>query len=82
MLPTLVPGQIIIVTRYKKIRVGDVVMIAQGGLEKIKRVELLADGHVYVVGDNLSMSTDSRSFGWLHKSAILGRLVWPRDVRQ
>lgn len=80
MLPTLAPGRIIVARRgYKKIRVGDIVLIAHDGLEKIKRVELRADGRIYVTGDNSAASTDSRSFGWLSESAVLGRLVWPRN---
>lgn len=84
MLPTLVPGSIIVATKvYKNIRVGDVVVIDHDGLEKLKRVELITDdGQVYVTGDNPNASTDSRSFGWLHESAVLGRLVWPRNSRR
>jgi hypothetical protein len=32
---------------------------------------------VYVVGDNASMSTDSRQFGWLPAGAIRAVVIWP-----
>lgn len=79
MLPTLTPGHFIVATGYfRKVGVGDIVLVAHGGLEKVKRVEKLKNDHVYVVGDNPYASTDSRSFGWLHESAIFARVIFPR----
>ncbi len=79
MLPTLTAGHIIIgVTRFKAVRIGDVVVIRHQGLEKIKRIQQVRDGQVYLVGDNPTHSTDSRSFGWLSVSVVCARVVWPR----
>jgi signal peptidase I len=33
-------------------------------------------GHLYVLGDNEPMSRDSRCFGALPRSAVIGRVLW------
>lgn len=79
MLPTLRSGQVIIGLPYKdRLRTGEIVVVRHGGLEKIKRIDRMSDDRLYVVGDNQAHSTDSRSFGWLHQSTIVARVVWPR----
>jgi len=83
MLPALKPGRIVIAWgRSGNILPGDVVIIRHGGLEKIKRVMLVNanDKRLFVMGDNQEHSTDSRTFGWLHKSAVQGRVIWPRSI--
>lgn len=84
MLPKLRPGRIILASPHRlgDIREGDVVVIRHGGLEKIKRVQQVCQDRVYVVGDNQEHSTDSRSFGWLHVSAVVGKVIWPRVSRR
>jgi signal peptidase I len=42
----------------------------------------LADGQIFVMGDHRQMSQDSRDFGPVNKSAVIGRAwlrYWPRD---
>lgn len=79
MKPTLKAGQIVIASGwFLRAREGEVVIVRHGGLEKIKRIEEhRADGTLYLLGDNLMASTDSRSFGVLHNSAIVGKVLWP-----
>ena len=81
MLPTLEPGDRLLVLRLAP-RVGDVVAIDHAGLVKVKRVTAIDGSLVTVLGDNPSASTDSRTFGPVHRSTIIGRAVYryaPRD---
>jgi phage repressor protein C with HTH and peptisase S24 domain len=79
MSPALKPGHLVIGTSYYAVlRLGDVVIVHHGGLEKIKRVHLISKDYLFLLGDNEAQSTDSRSFGWLHVSAVRAKVVWPR----
>lgn len=90
MLPTLKPGQDVLVFRwaylFSRPNVGDIVAIKVNGKEMIKRIQKTDDSpgeasakrgrRIFVIGDNERESTDSRSFGPVHKSHILGRVIW------
>lgn len=78
MLPTLRDGQIVIVRLTRNFTVGDVVTAYVSGKDVIKRITKIKDGKVYLEGDNLKHSTDSRSFGWLSDQYIEGKVVYPR----
>ena len=60
-------------------RPGDVVLVAHPfhtGMRMIKRVARVnTDGRLFVVGDNPDESTDSRTFGALWPSQILGKVT-------
>lgn len=81
MLPALKPGRIVIARPYFNLRVGEVVIVRHEGLEKIKRITMAEDDHVFVTGDNPEHSTDSRTFGWLPNDVVVGKLLWPRRHR-
>jgi len=66
----------------RQIRIGDVVIFSHSGLEKVKRIGKVNGDRVYVLGDNATASTDSRQFGWVNKSQILGLVIWPRIVNE
>ena len=78
MLPTLRPGQLVILLSPCTIRPGDVVMFSHSGREKIKRISELTNTIVYLLGDNAFASTDSRHFGWVPEKTIIAKLMWPR----
>lgn len=93
MIPTLDPGDYLVVTRGGRIRRGDVVVVTHPthGLEVVKRVAglpgdtvdgvPLPPGRYLVVGDNRAGSTDGRTFGPVSREAILGVVrfrYWPR----
>lgn len=78
MLPTLQPDQLIIFVRTKKnLKSGDIIIFKHDGLEKVKRVTEVARDTLSVAGDNPAESTDSRHFGDIPSSSVLGKLIWP-----
>ena len=84
MSPTLRAGQIVVATgRFGYVHPGDIVIVAHHGLEKIKRVvDVDPNKGVYVLGDNMANSTDSRSFGWLDHDEIIAKVIFPRRIQK
>ncbi len=79
MQPTLRAGQLVLATKFfKSLQPGQLVVVHHQGLEKIKRLERIRGQRIFVVGDNLRASLDSRSFGWLPISSVRARVFWPR----
>lgn len=84
MVPTLLPGDRVLVWRgagplKPEVRVGDLVAVVDPrapGRVMVKRVVGLTGTEVSVLGDNEAASTDSRHFGPLSVSAIVGRVVY------
>lgn len=72
MMPALPAGKIVIARKWVRPKVGDIVIAIHQSREIIKRVGELRQGLVYLVGDNPEASTDSRQFGWLPLTAVLG----------
>lgn len=78
MVPRLGPGKIVLATRWRrKIKPGDVVIAVHNGREIIKRVERTEPNRVFVIGDNLLQSTDSRHFGWIPRREVVAKVMWP-----
>ena len=82
MAPKLRPGQLIIATSLiRKLRPGQVVIVERDHKQFIKRIERIEDNHVFVIGDNLRASTDSRHFGWLGKEEIIAKVLRPNMAK-
>lgn len=77
MLPWLTPGSIVLGVWPRRVAVGDVVIVHHDGLDKIKRVAGMRGGEIFLTGDNFLQSTDSRHFGWLERTAVIAKVVWP-----
>jgi nickel-type superoxide dismutase maturation protease len=77
MIPTLKPGGIVLALRVKKYKIGDIVIFAHDSLDKIKRISSINGYDYQVIGDNPEHSTDSREFGRINQSEILGKVIWP-----
>ena len=81
MLPNLSPGDFVLVNPkafQNELPVSGDVIVAQHPYRSkvlIKRVSEVVEDGVVLVGDNLDESTDSRSFGRLTFSAIVGRVT-------
>jgi nickel-type superoxide dismutase maturation protease len=78
MHPTLRENQLILVSRARDFKVGDVVVAFMNSREVIKRIDKYTEGQVFLVGDNKEQSSDSRTYGWLVDSHIEGKIIWPR----
>ena len=81
MMPTFKDGDTVLVNRlaylfgFPKIR--DIVALKdpRDGKVLIKRVTKIVDSRYFVLGDNLEHSTDSRKFGMIGKSEIVGKVI-------
>ncbi len=91
MEPTFHDGQVILVGKggllFGPLKHGDVVVFTHDGQLLVKRVvalpyETAPDGtrvpanHIYVVGDNLEVSEDSRTFGPIPLSSVIGKVLY------
>ena len=82
-MPLLQPGEEILVDikayENKLPQLGDLVIAIHPdspNLRLIKRVaQVSEDGHCFLIGDNTSASTDSRSFGLVALEQIIGRVT-------
>ena len=80
MSPTLQDGdEVYFDTKpFRQIRVNDIVLVKHPYIKKrnlVKRIKnICPDGSVFIQGDNSICSTDSKSFGTISKSNILGIL--------
>lgn len=76
MLPILKPGQDVLVwCWFIKPKVGAIVAVKVNGKDMVKRIQKVEGRRIFVTGDNKKMSTDSRSFGWIDKKDISGKLI-------
>ena len=85
MLPTLLPGDRLLVARLGRPRPADVVLAADPRAprrEMIKRVARIDASGIHLRGDNPAASTDARAFGPVSAAAVEWRAVlryWPAD---
>jgi nickel-type superoxide dismutase maturation protease len=79
MQPALQPGDRLIVVRTARARPGQLVAVPDPRQRKravIKRAAAVTGATVTVLGDNRAASTDSRTFGPVHRATIRGRAVF------
>jgi nickel-type superoxide dismutase maturation protease len=79
MLPGLSAGDRLILIPPRRLRPGAVVALTDPRRSSrilVKRVAALEGGRVTVLGDNPAASTDSRVFGAVPISAVLGRAIY------
>ena len=83
MLPTLLPGDRLLVARLGRLRPADVVLAADPRAprrEMIKRVARIDDSGIHLRGDNPAASTDARAFGPVPATDVGWRALlryWP-----
>ena len=87
MEPGYLGGQVVLVSKRRVksgVRERDVVIALdpRDGRPILKRVGGISEAGVTLAGDNLSESTDSRTFGLVQKANIIGKIVmkFPKDL--
>ncbi|MBI2019475.1 S26 family signal peptidase [Candidatus Daviesbacteria bacterium] len=79
MLPVFKPGQEVLTFNwahfFSRPKIGDIVVIKVKGKEIVKRIQKLCKDGYFVQGDNAPESTDSRDFGPIDKSKIVGKVI-------
>jgi nickel-type superoxide dismutase maturation protease len=79
MMPALAPGDRLLVIHLGRPRRGDLVALrdpAEPGRLLVKRVAAVMPGGIEVRGDNQAESRDSRRFGLVAPSLLIGRAVY------
>ena len=80
MLPTLKPGQDVLVFNwayiFSKPKNGDIVVIRVNSRDMVKRIQRVQGYECFVEGDNKETSTDSRDFGVIDRSRIVGKVIF------
>lgn len=72
MHPSLPHGKIVVALKHRRPKIGDVVIVRHHRVEVLKRIHDIKGELTYLLGDNPAESTDSRHYGWLPLSSILG----------
>ena len=76
MLPTLAPGDWLLVRRVRSTSPGRVVVVRLGGGLAVKRVAHRVGEGWWVVGDNAGASDDSRTYGAVPDADVVGEVRW------
>lgn len=79
MEPNYKPGDYLLINQWaRNPGKGEVVVLKDPGNSQLllKRVVQIRGKRYYVKGDNPAQSTDSRHFGWVKRSNILGKVLW------
>ena len=78
MFPSLKNGDLVLINPDFEPKIGDIVLAAhpfKKSVKIIKRIkEITAENRYFLIGDNPTESTDSRSFGTIAKKDILGKI--------
>ncbi|OGH38182.1 MAG: hypothetical protein A3B44_00825 [Candidatus Levybacteria bacterium RIFCSPLOWO2_01_FULL_38_21] len=75
MSPFLKPGDTVLISRFGKIKIGDVVVFEVNDKHYVKRIEKIKGDKYFLTGDNKKESIDSRRFGWIEKKDIIGKVI-------
>jgi len=81
MQPTLVHGDFLLIKKSQEFSIGDLVVVDHENSKLIKRIVDENQSQIWLSGDNIRESNDSRKFGWVAKEKIIGRVIlryWPK----
>ncbi|MCF8554517.1 MAG: S26 family signal peptidase [Candidatus Nanopelagicales bacterium] len=84
MIPTLAPGERLLVRNDGPIVLGDIVVFERESQFDVKRVLHIEAEGIFVQGDNDLVSTDSRTYGFIPFDDVVGTVtfrLWPKPGR-
>lgn len=84
MIPTLAPGERLLVRNDGPIVLGDIVVFDRESQFDVKRVLHIEAEGIFVQGDNDRVSTDSRTYGFIPFDDVVGTVtfrLWPKPGR-
>lgn len=84
MIPTLAPGERLLVRNDGPIVLGDIVVFERESQFDVKRVLHIEAEGIFVQGDNDLVSTDSRTYGLIPFDDVVGTVtfrLWPKPGR-
>lgn len=76
MSPFLKSGDMVLVSKFGKIKSGDVVVFKIKDAVYIKRIEKKKEDRYFLIGDNRKESIDSRKLGWMDEKDIIGKVIF------
>lgn len=84
MIPTLAPGERLLVRLDGPIVIGDIVVFQRANQFDVKRILRIEVEGLFVQGDNEQVSTDSRAYGLIPHDNLIGVAtyrLWPKPGR-
>ena len=84
MIPTLAPGERILVRHDGPIVLGDIAVFERESVFEVKRIIRIESEGIFVQGDNDLVSTDSRTYGLIPHEDVIGVAtyrLWPKPGR-
>lgn len=81
MIPLLKPNDQILVSKLSSIHDGDIVVCKNPHNDPlrsyiVKKISQIKDGKVYLEGINKNESVDSRTFGWIQRKSVIGKMIY------
>ena len=75
MSPFLKPGDTVLISRFGKIKIGDVIVLENNDKHYVERMQKKKGDKYILTGDNKKETIGTRSFGWIEKKDIIGKVI-------
>ncbi len=77
MLPYLrVEDRVVSLNWFYNLKLNDLVVAKVNNRLIIKRVTKINQDKLFLEGDNKAVSIDSKSFGWIAKNKVIGKVIF------